>query len=137
MKKESLRQNLVKIKRSFKNLPKRPNINFFDHSHGHLSCILCLTSLVFLSHLLLSSCLVLLILFYIESCFTIFVNKAIVDPKQIFSVWLEANHFFKRNSIALSTAVHPKLVDYLLIDTHRIAFFIIVEGKFHEMFGCH
>ena len=78
-------------------------------------------------------CLPLTVLLRSESQLIIFVNETIPEPELSLGLWLEGNHFFERDDVALTTAVEPQFEDLGHFDKLRIGGFVGVESQSHEL----
>ena len=84
-----------------------------------------------------SGCPVLLVLLSIQHQLTIFVNETIIEPELSLGMGLEADHLFKRESVALSAQVQPQPVDLMSLCALGIGCFVTVESHSHELLLSH
>lgn len=96
-----------------------------------------LTSPGLVSHVNRSGCPVLLVLLSIQHQLTIFVNETIIEPELSLGMGLEADHLFKRESVALSAQVQPQPVDLMSLSALGVGCFVTVESHSHELLLSH
>ena len=102
-------------------------------SHGHFAFLSGILLLTFLPCDLGHPASVLHVLRHVECRAAISIDVTIKDSQLLFVVGLEGYHLLNRDGVLLAAAVHPKLVDGLLVDVLRITNLVVVKFEPHKL----
>ena len=105
----------------------------FKPSHGHFAFLSGIFLLTFLPGDLSHPASVLHVLRHVECSAAISIDVTIKDSQLLLVVGLEGYHLLNRDGVLLAAAVHPKLVDSLLVDVLWITNLVVVKFEPHKL----